>query len=237
MDGDWLPEGVRPIEPGRRAELRSLAEELRKEKKSVWADAGRARIRMGTNWVEVAELPGYGWARKDERWWLATLAGREKWVVGRWLDGAGREAAWDGEGEAARYAVKGTREWGNGLVAKGRMERRATFDAADGRKVGDEKRWSGHVLGLLYRWSGREGAAGEEDWARRRVLWKLWDWERRGEDVSLDVFPGVTWDSRGDGYRKASWLWRLFRWERAADGKTSVDVLFVPVWRGSANEE
>lgn len=34
-----------------------------------------------------------------------------------------------------------------------------------------------------------------------------------GKDVSFDVFPGVTWDSKADGYRKASWLWRLFRWE------------------------
>jgi hypothetical protein len=112
------------------------------------------------------------------------------------------------------------------------MERRTTFDAADGGKVGDVRQWSGHVLGLLYRWSGWEGVEGEEDWSRRRVLWKLWDWERRGEDVSLDVFPGVTWDSRGAGFRKASWLWRLFRWERNAEGKTSVDVLFLPVWRG-----
>lgn len=33
---------------------------------------------------------------------------------------------------------------------------------------------------------------------------------------------------------KAAWPWRLFRREKAADGKTSVDLLFLPVWRGTA---
>jgi hypothetical protein len=157
-------------------------------------------------------------------------------VDGHWEDGEGERARWDGETEAARYVVEGTREWGNVLVAKGRTERKATFDASTGEKTGDERRSGGHVLGLLYRWSGKEGVEGEKDWARRRVLWKLWDWERTGGDVSVDVFPGVTWDSREDGYRKASWLWRAFRWERDAEGKTSMDVLFIPVWRGSARE-
>ena len=53
-----------------------MAEALRAEKKSVWADEDRSRVWMGTNWVEVAELPGYGWHRKDERWWLLALAGQ-----------------------------------------------------------------------------------------------------------------------------------------------------------------
>ena len=230
LDGERLPEGLRPIEPGRRAELRARAAAARAEKQRAFASRGK--VYLGTNEVEVAEVEGYEWTRWEERWWLAALAGREERVTGHWLDAEGEWAAWDGEGEAVRYEVAGRREWGNGLVAKGRMERRTTFDAADGGKVGDVRQWSGHVLGLLYRWSGWKGVEGEEDWARRRVLWKLWDWERRGEDVSLDVFPGVTWDSRGDGYRKASWLWRLFRWERDAEGATKVDVLFLPVWRG-----
>ncbi|MBR6022284.1 MAG: hypothetical protein IK066_07690 [Kiritimatiellae bacterium] len=234
LDGERLPEGLRPIEPGRRAELRAQAEELRAEKKSVWAETGQKRLRMGTNWVEVAELPGYEWSRKDDRWWLLELAGREAWVNGHWVDGEGARVCWDSDAEAERYVVEGEREWGNILVAKGRTERKATFDAASGAKTGDETRSNGHVLGLLYRWSGQKGVEGEEDWARRRVLWKLWDWERRGKNVSLDVFPGVTWDSREDGYRKASWLWRLFRWERGADGRLAVDVLFVPVWRSGA---
>ncbi len=236
MDGERLPEGVRPIEPGRRAVLVAQAAEQRVERKPVWAAEEGTQLRMGTNWVEVAELPGYGWSRKDERWWLLALAGREAYVDGHWVDGEGTRARWDGEREAERYVMEGRREWGNLLVAKGREERKATFEAASGAKIGDERRSNGHVLWLLYRWSGQEGVEGEEDWARRRVLWKLWDWERRGEDVSLDIFPGVTWDSKADGYRKASWLWRLFRWERDAQGRTSVDVLFIPVWRGGASK-
>ena len=53
----------------------------------------------------------------------------------------------------------------------------------------------------------------------------------------LGMFPGMTWDSRADDYRKTAWLWRLFRWERDAEGRTGVDVLFVPVWRGGAKSE
>lgn len=88
----------------------------------------------------------------------------------------------------------------------------------------------------MYRRTERRGIPDEADRVHHRVLWKLWAWERKGADVSLDMFPGVTWDSHADGYRKAAWLWRLFRWEKSADGKTSVDLLFIPVWRGSGTE-
>ncbi len=88
----------------------------------------------------------------------------------------------------------------------------------------------------MYRRTERCGIPDEADRVCHRVLWKLWDLERKGSDVSLDMFPGVTWDSRADGYRKAAWLWRLFRWEKSADSRTSVDVLFIPVWRASPPE-
>ena len=67
---------------------------------------------------------------------------------------------------------------------------------------------------------------------RHNVLWKLWDWAEQDGHVSLDVFPGFTYDSKPDGYRKTSFLWRFFRYE--SDPKTdatSVDFLFIPVWR------
>ena len=38
--------------------------------------------------------------------------------------------------------------------------------------------------------------------------------------------PGLA----ADGYRKISFLWRLFRYERKPDGKT-LDLLFLPVMR------
>ena len=70
-----------------------------------------------------------------------------------------------------------------------------------------------------------------ESYSRHRVLWKLWDWERENGDVSLDVFPGFTYDSKKDGYSKTSFLWRFFRYENDPKSGKKVDVLFVPVWR------
>ena len=68
---------------------------------------------------------------------------------------------------------------------------------------------------------------------RHRVLWRLWDWKEVDGNVSLDVFPGLTYDRRKDGYTKTSFLWRLFRDEKHGSSKTSIDFLFVPIWRGN----
>lgn len=69
------------------------------------------------------------------------------------------------------------------------------------------------------------------DYVRRRVLWRVWHYERRNGDVSVDAFPFITRDTRADGFRKTSFLWRLYRYERAPDGKVARDLLFVPIWR------
>lgn len=69
------------------------------------------------------------------------------------------------------------------------------------------------------------------DYVRRRVLWRVWHYERRNGDVSVDLFPFITRDSRADGFRKTSFLWRFYRYERAPDGKVARDLLFVPIWR------
>ena len=90
------------------------------------------------------------------------------------------------------------------------------------------------VLGWLYEThqkniGGEKGRAGEH--VRTRVLWKLVDYRRRGEDSSLDCFPFISVDKRADGYRRFSFMWRLFRNERTADGGRKVDLLFIPIVR------
>jgi hypothetical protein len=47
----------------------------------------------------------------------------------------------------------------------------------------------------------------------------------------VDLFPAITWDRRDDGYRKTSFLWRLFRYERDAEGEKKLDILFIPIVR------
>lgn len=68
------------------------------------------------------------------------------------------------------------------------------------------------------------------DYLRRRVLWRLWHYERSDGDVSVDAFPAITWDARRDGFRKFSFCWRLLRYERGPDGR-KVDFCFLPLWR------
>ena len=57
------------------------------------------------------------------------------------------------------------------------------------------------------------------------------DWEKKNGDVSLDVFPGFTYDSKKDGYVKASFFWRLFRYESDPKRGTNLDLLFMPLCR------
>ncbi|MBN1673528.1 MAG: hypothetical protein JXR37_20955 [Kiritimatiellae bacterium] len=101
------------------------------------------------------------------------------------------------------------------------------------RKYEDVK---GSVLFFLYdylrriRPSDAEGE-GPDDYRRARVLWRVWHYERSNGDVSLDVFPAITYDRKQDGFKKVSFLWRFFRYERGKDG-TKLDVLFIPVKRG-----
>ena len=75
----------------------------------------------------------------------------------------------------------------------------------------------------------RPGAT--NDYTRSRVLWRLWHYERLNGNVSVDVFPSFTYDLKTDGFKKVSFLWRGFRYERAPGGNRKLDVLFVPLMR------
>ena len=69
------------------------------------------------------------------------------------------------------------------------------------------------------------------DYIRSRVLWRLWHYEQTNCTVSVDLFPGITYDRKPDGFKKISWLWRLFRYERDPDGGHKFDLLFIPFVR------
>jgi hypothetical protein len=75
----------------------------------------------------------------------------------------------------------------------------------------------------------RPGAT--NDYTRSRVLWRLWHYERLNGNVSVDVFPSFTYDLKTDGFKKVSFLWRGFRYERAPGGNRKLDILFVPLMR------
>ena len=105
---------------------------------------------------------------------------------------------------------------------------------------GVEKSVNGSVLLKLYDYK-REvlpSAPGEEpnDYTRKRILWRLWHYERSNGDVSVDAFPGITYDSRPDGFKKVSFIWRMFRYEKDKDGR-KLDLLFVPLMRTKDGDE
>ncbi len=98
----------------------------------------------------------------------------------------------------------------------------------------DRKEIDGSLLLLLYDYQRKvrnEDAEQErDDYTRARVLWRLWHYERVNGDVSVDVFPAITYDSKKDGFRKVSFLWRFFRYEKGPEGK-KLDLLFIPLLR------
>lgn len=120
---------------------------------------------------------------------------------------------------------------GNLLLFNYKSERKAKFDLKTRAKVADVDDVKASLLVWLYRHDWNHDRLGADARTRHRVLWRLWDWEKRNGDISLDVFPGFTYDSRGDGYSKTSFLWRFLRYERDPAAGTSVDLLYVPIWR------
>ena len=104
---------------------------------------------------------------------------------------------------------------------------------AQGRKNTD-----GSIVLWLYDYNHEVGPlaktpAGTNDYTRARVLWHLWHYERLNGDVSVDLFPGITYDRKLDGFKKISWLWRVFRYERSKDGGKKLDLLFIPFMRSA----
>jgi hypothetical protein len=84
-----------------------------------------------------------------------------------------------------------------------------------------------HEAGPL---SGTRPAA-TNDYTRTRVLWRLWHYEQLNGDVSVDVFPSFTYDRKTVGFKKISFLWRGFRYERDPAGNRKLDILFIPLQR------
>jgi hypothetical protein len=109
--------------------------------------------------------------------------------------------------------------------------------ATSSTPVRNKSQMKGSVGVLLYDCRHEVGPSpGEKsgilnDYTRACVLWRLWHYERRNGNVSVDVFPSISYDRKTDGFRRISCLWRFYRYERAADGRKKLDVLFVPLMR------
>ena len=112
-----------------------------------------------------------------------------------------------------------------------KRQRGVMFDIASGEKQLDAELETFSMLYFLYNWRHESIPEESHDYVRRRFLLYLYNYEKRGDEESTDIFPAISWDRRKDGYRKASFLWRVFRWERDPEKGTSIDFLFIPLWR------
>ncbi len=72
----------------------------------------------------------------------------------------------------------------------------------------------------------------EKTYTRHRILWRVYHKETLGENSNTDIFPAITIDKKENGFRKVSFLWRMFRYENDPVAETKkLDLLFIPVRR------
>lgn len=156
-----------------------------------------------------------------DKWTFLALSDNDSRIEGHFHD-------WKG-----RYHIEKSTKAGNVLVFNRNTSRKCEYDVATRKKTSDvEQTDSTLLLGLLWDAESKKNLATGENESSSRVLWKLWDRKEKNGDVSLDVFPGFTYDSKKNGYTKTSFLWRLFRYENNPAKKTkALDILFIPLMR------
>ena len=176
-------------------------------------------------WIDAAELPTTkSFTTGDYRTYFL-LSDDDRKIRGRKHDKWNYIAT-------NEYEIVASRKVGNHLFVNREETRRVLYDIETRKKVSDKEEGAFSFLMLLYNYTRRADRMEGTTYTRHNVLWKLWDWTEEGGNVSLDVFPGFTYDSKKDGYTKTSFLWRLFRYESdPTSNTTAVDFLFVPVWR------
>lgn len=102
-------------------------------------------------------------------------------------------------------------------------------------KFGGDETFGSFLL-CLYNYKNRmktnEVTAGTSstEQVRKQILWRFYHYERNNKDVSVDIFPAITYDRTADGFKRWSFLWRAFRYERGPEGK-KLDLLFIPIMR------
>lgn len=75
----------------------------------------------------------------------------------------------------------------------------------------------------------KEDKPAERDtYVRHRILWRLMHYERVNDYTTLDVFPGITWDSKPGEKEVFSFLWRFVRYEWHREKGTQFYLFFIP---------
>lgn len=152
-------------------------------------------------------------------------------VTGSVLIGSDHDHSVSGRSSGGYYEMSESSKQGNRILFNHELDHRVSFDRTTGKRVGESINSETTALcGLFHREHEANTLKGTSH-THTRVLWKLWDREETNGDVMLDAFPGFSHESKKDGSSKTSFLWRFFRYEHDPKKGTSVDLLFIPVWR------
>lgn len=74
-----------------------------------------------------------------------------------------------------------------------------------------------------------EEEPGKRDvYVRHRILWHFMHYERTNDYTTLDLFPGITWDSKEGEKETFSFLWRFLRYEWDSEEGTDFYLFFIP---------
>ena len=159
--------------------------------------------------------------------------------------------SWDSK----NYRVHDSSDNGNEFLVNTKRSRTVTFDPKTRKKTGETvdedhivglgavynssrnetkntiEEKSNTLLGILYNRRKEVDKKKNTSFEEAAVLLKVWQRAEKNGDVSIDAFPGFTYDSKKNGYRKVSLLWRLFRHVNDPEKGTTLDLLFIPLAR------
>lgn len=173
------------------------------------------------------------------------LTGSSQWYYLCWLGGSRHRASVDPDTEwnatTSRMERTGKMKYqyedANGLFpiwsTKTRREMKFQGDTVCQDSVHEES----SLLLFLYDSRHEQSKANDHDYVRKRILWHLWHYEKLNGDVAVDVFPAMTYDRRVNGFKKTSFLWRVFRYEKSPEGAKKLDILFIPILRSEGQDK
>lgn len=117
------------------------------------------------------------------------------------------------------------------LAYDSKMRHSLIFDSTSLAKKGERLEASSNLLGLLYNSERHVDTFKNIDRSRARILHWFWNREEDNGNVSIDMLPGYTYDSKTNGYFKTSFLWRFFRYEDEPGQNPKMDILYLPILR------
>ena len=181
----------------------------------------------------ISELPWNsirGEQAEESLEWLLGLAGSEHSIrVGKSSGAKGRQMT-GGDKESELVVFNERHGFGNILLLKSRCWKSVKFDSETGTREGVSESGSSHFLGFVWNsnWRKENGAVVSSE---SSILWRVWRSKLEDGHSTLDIFPWFSRERDQNGKTTTSFLWGFFRYENDPAKGSSLDLLFIPVWR------